>query len=314
MTRSSTVSLSSATGSVVTVGSAPGMRWRIAAATASLSALTRSSGSVRLTATARSMKVLSPTARARTCSTRDHAGHFRGRGGDLLGGACRRRVGQRVDGAAAEPPAGDADQDRDHERGGRIRPPQADAHAGKPDQHGERGPQVGRKMQRVGFQRLALRFFGGARERARAEKIDRDRHRDHAEGPGIGDHRVLFVLDQSLDRLPDHHAREQEQQRRFGERRDAFDLAVAVMVLVVGRLAGNAHRAIGHHRGAEVDQRMAGLRQDRQRAGGKADHALGDGQRGGRRDRGECDLFFFVLHAAPLARWSSAIGAQFRPC
>ena len=40
----------------------------------------------------------------------------------------------------------------------------------------------------------------------------------------------------------------------------------------------------------------------------RTDQALGDRQRGGRRDRGECDLFFFVLHAAPLARYYSMIG------
>ena len=136
--------------------------------------------------------------------------------------------------------------------------------------------------------------FGGARERARAEEIDRDRHRDHAERPGVRDHRMLFVLGQALDRFPDHHAGEQEQQRGFRQRRNAFDLAVAVVVFLVGRLAGNAHRDIGHHRGAEIDQRMAGLRQDRQRAGGNADQALGDRQRGRCRDRGECDLFFFA--------------------
>ncbi len=72
-----------------------------------------------------------------------HAGDFCRRRGDPLGGALRRRIRQRVDGAAAEPPTGDADQDRNHERGDGIRPPQAGAHAGKPDQHGERGPQVG---------------------------------------------------------------------------------------------------------------------------------------------------------------------------
>ena len=50
-------------------GSAPGICARKLAATRSLSALTRSSGSVRLTPTVRSMKVLSPTSRARTFST-----------------------------------------------------------------------------------------------------------------------------------------------------------------------------------------------------------------------------------------------------
>src|SRR5665811_1077460 len=85
------------------------------------------SGSVRLTATVRSIKVVSPTARAHLLD-RDHAGDFRRYGGDFLGGAFRRHIGEGVDGAATEPPAGDADQDRDRQRGRRIRPPQAKPH------------------------------------------------------------------------------------------------------------------------------------------------------------------------------------------
>ncbi len=150
----------------------------------------------------------------------------------------------------------------------------------------------------------------GARQRARAEEIDRrSTPTITPKAQTVAIDRVLFMLDQALDRFPDHHAREQEQQRGFRQRRDALDLAVTVMVFLVGRLAGNAHGDIGHHRGAEIDQRMAGFRQDRQRAGGKADHALGDRQRGRCRDRGECDLFFFA--AACGALWPdthSAIG------
>ena len=139
-------------------------------------------------------------------------------------------------------------------------------------------------MQRVGFQRLALRLFRGARERARSEEIDDDRYRDHAEGPGIGDHGVLFVLGQALDGFPNHNARKQEQQRGFAERGDAFEFSMSVLMLRVGRLAGDAHGGIGHDRRAEIDQRVAGFRQNRQRAGKKADQALGDRQCGGGRN------------------------------
>ena len=73
-------------------------------------------------------------------------------------------------------------------------------------------------MQRVGLQSLTRSLLGGARERACAEEIDHDRHRDHAEGPGVGVDGVLLVLEQALERLPDHHAGEQEQQRRLRQR------------------------------------------------------------------------------------------------
>ena len=44
---------------------------------------------------------------------------------------------------------------------------------------------------------------------------------------------------------------EQEQQGGFGQRGDALDFAVAVLMLGVGRLAGNAHGKIGHDACAE---------------------------------------------------------------
>ena len=70
-------------------------------------------------------------------------------------------------------------------------------------------------------------------------------------------------------------------------------------MLLVGGLAGDAHGEIGHHGGAEIDQRMRGLRQDRERAGERADHALGHRQAAGGGDRGERDPFLLVLHRSP---------------
>ena len=182
MTRSSTVSSSSARGAASTPTSARGISARIASATRSLIASTRSSGSVRLTATTTSTNSLSPTGRTRTRSTattpRDAPATRRTR----FGGARRRGIGQRVDGAAAEPPAGDADEHRDDERGGRVRPRVAERDAAEPDQHRDRRPHVGAEMQRVGFQRLARGFAGDAIEQAGAEEIDHDRDDDHREG------------------------------------------------------------------------------------------------------------------------------------
>ena len=151
-------------------------------------------------------------------------------------------------------------------------------------------------MQRIGLQRLARRFAGHAIEQAGAEEIDHDRHGDHGEGRDRRLHRMALVAEQPLCRLPDHHAGQHEQQRRLGQRRDALDLAVAVVMLLVGGLAGDAHGEIGHHRGAEIDQRMRGLGQDRKRAGEHADHALGHGQAARCSDRAERDPFFLVLH------------------
>ena len=48
---------------------------------------------------------------------------------DPLADACRRRVGQCIDGAPPEPPAGDADEHRNDERRSRIGPRIAERHA-----------------------------------------------------------------------------------------------------------------------------------------------------------------------------------------
>ena len=104
-------------------------------------------------------------------------------------------------------------------------------------------------MQRVGFQRFARGFVRHAVEQPRPEEIDHDRNDDHAERPERRFDRVAVAAEQPVRRLPDHHAGQHEQQRGLGERGDALDLAVAVVVLLVGRLAGNAHGEIGHHGG-----------------------------------------------------------------
>ena len=209
---------------------------------------------------------------------RDHAAHALGDARDRFGGARGRGVGQRVDGAPAEPPAGEADEQRDDERRGGIRPWKPSATPPSPtstaiDDHMSE-PKCSASASSASLA-VSLRH---AIEQARAEEIDHDRNGDHGEGPERRFDRVAVAAEQPLCRLPDHHAGQHEQQRGLGERGDAFDLAVAVVVLLVGRLAGDAHREIGHHGRDEVDQRMRGLGQDRERAGHHADHALGERQ------------------------------------
>ena len=155
-------------------------------------------------------------------------------------------------------------------------------------------------MQGVRFQRLARSLGGDLVEQARAKEVDDDRGHHHPERPERRLDRVAVPAEQALQRLPDHDAGEQEQQRSLGQRRHAFDLAVAVVVLLVGGLAGNAHREIGHHRRDQIEQRMGGFRQDCERAGGEADHGLGHGQAPRRRDRGQRHPLFDVRHDVPL--------------
>ncbi len=83
--------------------------------------------------------------------------------------------------------------------------------------------------------------------------------------------------------------REAEQEPGLDQGGEQFDLAVAIMVLLVRRLLGLAHGDIGEHCGGDVGGRMAGLRDQRQRAGGEARRELGERQHragGDRRLRG----------------------------
>ena len=196
----------------------------------------------------------------------DDAGHLPRDCRDALADTFRRGVGQGIDGAPAKPVAGDTDEDRDHDRRRGIGPRIAQRDAAEPDQHRDRRPHVGAEMQRIGFERLAGCFPGDAAQRAGAEEIDHDGAGDDGEGRDGGFDGVRLRNDQPPRRLPDDDGREQKQQRRLGKRGDALDLAVTVLVLLVGRLAGEPHCEIGQHRRRKVDQRMAGLGQDRQRA------------------------------------------------
>src|SRR5262245_40740815 len=109
------------------------------------------------------------------------------------------------------------------------------------------------------------------RKRASPEKIDHDRNNNDTEGPGCGLDDMTFMLGKSLDGFPDYDAGEKKQQSCFGQRRNGLYLPVPVMVFFIRWLAGDTDSDIGHHGGAEINKRMASLRQDRQRTGGKAD-------------------------------------------
>jgi len=71
-----------------------------------------------------------------------------------------------------------------------------------------------------------------------------------------------------FDRFHRHTARQQEQKRGRSERRDAFDLAVTVMMFRIRRPIGYAHRDPGHQCRAEVDQAMQGIGYQRQTGDG----------------------------------------------
>ncbi|OPZ76532.1 MAG: hypothetical protein BWY77_01881 [bacterium ADurb.Bin431] len=56
-------------------------------------------------------------------------------------------------------------------------------HQEQPNEHNSRGPDIGRKVERISLERLAVVFFGCTRKGARAAEIDDDREDDHRKGP-----------------------------------------------------------------------------------------------------------------------------------
>lgn len=102
------------------------------------------------------------------------------------------------------------------------------------------------------------------------------------------------LAEEAARRLEGHARRQEKQKRRFCKRGHALDLAVAILVLGIGRFAGNADGDIGQYGCGEVEQRMGCFRQDRQRAGEQTDNRLRRGEPCGRGDRSERGLFLVV--------------------
>ncbi len=166
----------------------------------------------------------------------------------LLADAFRRRVRQTIQGATSQAPGCDANEDR-HDNGcRRVGPRIPERDTTQPDQDRDRGPHVGAEMQRIGLECFAGGLPGHTPQRAGPIKVDRDRAGDDGEGAGGRFDGVVLRTDKPPSRLPDHHRGQQKQQRGFGQRAHALDLAVAVLMLGVRGLAGNANGKIGQHR------------------------------------------------------------------
>ena len=167
----------------------------------------------------------------------DHARHGADRGVGLLGDALGRAVEQGFHGGARHLQAEEADDHGDADRRGRIAPPEAEAGQDEADDDGERAEHVGGEMQRVGRQRLAsgrraLRDRAPARARNSATMSITSTMKGTAEMVGGG--RAFAQMAVGLDQ---NTAGKQIEQGSDAERREALELAVAVVVLLVGRLS-----------------------------------------------------------------------------
>ena len=175
--------------------------------------------------------------------------------------------------------------------------PQPEAEAGqrKADDDGDRAEHVGGEMQRVGGERLAPGFARGAMQGPRPPEIHGDVDHEHHEGDRR-DGRRRRALAQAAEGLDQDAAGQHIEQGDDAERGHALELAVAVMMLLVGRLVGHPHHQPGDDGRDQVDRGVQGFGDQRQRADGDADHEFGRGHGGAgenrdRRDAGSyaCD-------------------------
>ena len=116
-------------------------------------------------------------------------------------------------------------------------------------------------MQGIGSERFASRRLGDFGERQEADGIDQNRDDEHREDRPASLDRLGGMAGEPLRRLDEHAGREHQQQAGFGECCDRLDLAMAVMMLLVGGLAGPANGEISERRGAGIEQPVASFRQ-----------------------------------------------------
>ena len=114
-------------------------------------------------------------------------------------------------------------------------------------------------MQCVGGQRVAAGFLRDFVQRAPAGEIGDDRARQNCEHWPCGFDRRAFVAADPAHSLDQNAGCKRQQQDRFAEGRHCLDLAVAVVVFVIGWLSGEFDGVIGHHRCADVEQAVEGF-------------------------------------------------------
>ena len=151
---------------------------------------------------------------------------------------------------------GKRDEQRDPDRHERIGLRVAEGRGAEGGEHQGRVDEVGREMQRVGLERLAAGLPGDPLEGIPAPGVDQDGADEHGGGgPARLDGR--FARHEAAHALERDGAREQEQERRLDQRRERLDLAVPVLVLLVGRLVGGADGEPGDRRGGDVEEASA---------------------------------------------------------
>ena len=177
------------------------------------------------------------------------------------------------------------DEHGDDEAGDRVALGLAGGDEDRADQDGERAGQVGGEVDRVGGQRGRAVAAGGAAAGDRAADVDRDHDREHEERPPGRLDAVAGAAEQAVDGLGADRERDEQEEGALGERGEVLGLAVAVVVVAVGRAQRDADREQRQQRGDEVGRRVGGLGEEGDRAGDEAGAELERDEEARRRRR-----------------------------
>ena len=188
---------------------------------------------------------------------------------DLRLGVGRGAVHQDLDRLPHEPHGQADDEHGDREAGDRVALRVAGGDEDRPGQDGERAGEVGGEVDRVGRERGRAVAARGAAAGDRAAHVDRDHDRQHEERPPRRLDAVARACEQAVDGLVADRERDEQEEGALGERREVLRLAVAVVVLAVGRAQRDADREQRQQRGHEVGRRVGGLGEEGDRAGGE---------------------------------------------
>ena len=135
---------------------------------------------------------------------------------------------------------------------------------------------------RASASRAWLSYLRAMRPRAR-ERHQSTRHRKQHHGEG-GDRGLDIdaAKEEAEHGLVDDPGAGQQQQAGFDEGGKVFDFAVAVLVVGVGGLVGDADRKKGQQRCDQIEPGVRGFGENAEAAGGNADYDLeaGDDDRG----------------------------------
>ena len=143
-------------------------------------------------------------------------------------------------------------------------------------------------MQGIGGQRLALGVVRGAMQRPGAPEIhgdvdQQDNERDRRQG------RRRRTFAQPAVGFDQNAARQHIEHRDNAKRRQALELAMAIVMFVVCGAVGNPHHQPGDDGGDHVDRRVQRFGDQRETADCNADHEFSRRHAGAGKDRNNRD-------------------------